>query len=144
MGELRIKGQEVTWSIIGPTGDEDSVDAIADGTVTFESETLSEGYLGESSERQDDIFRRVTFALTIHLPRADYFNLIRRIVDRQQRRTPATEVFNLVMANAFPNGERGRLLLPDIKFGEIPLEVGARDEYVSSTINGATDEFTFL
>jgi hypothetical protein len=140
----RIKGSEVGLILTSPDGREDSIDAIGSLTLTVQVELLTEGYLGETSNRRDEIFNGVEGSLDVHLERGAYFTLVEKIKDRAARRTPAADRFDLMAVFQFPNGDRRRAVVRDVHFGEIPIEVGGRGDYVSSTINFGAEDLQFL
>lgn len=140
----RIKGSEVTAIVTSPDGREDSIDAIGSLSLTIQIELLSEGYLGESANRRDEIYNGVEGSLELHLERGAYFDLVTKIKNRAARRTAATDRFDLMAIFAFPNGDRRRAIIRDVHFGEIPVESSGRGEYVSSTINFGAEEIEFL
>jgi hypothetical protein len=135
----RVKGQEVRITLTSPDGTEDSVGqgGISSAEIEFKTEVLSEGYLGEATERKDDIFRGVSGRLEFHLDRQSWFSLVDKIVARSQRRdaTSGTAVFNVILTLSFPSGERPRVLLENVFFGPLPTRIGGRDEYVTASID---------
>lgn len=129
----RIKGQEVRLTMTSPTG---TVDSIGQGGVKsfdieFKTKILDEGYLGETTNRKDDIFEGVSGRLEAHLDRQAYFQLVQQVIDRAQRRLPADARFNMIATLQFPNGNRPRILIEDVFFGPMPLNAGSRDEFVT-------------
>lgn len=139
----RIKGSEVGVVITSDDGVERSIDAVGSLEITVQIELLTEGYLGETTNRRDDIFNGVEGSLELHLERGQFFALVEKIKDRASRRTPGAR-FDLVSIFAFPNGDRVRGVIGDVYFGEIPINTGGRGEYVSSTINFGASDIRFL
>jgi len=140
----RVRGQETSITVSGPQGVEQSIDAIKSFEAEFQIDILSEGYLGETAERQDEIFVKVTGKAELHIPSADYFKFANKVVSRAQRRDGVQSVFNISTSLQFPDGRRVRVLFQDVSFGSIPLNIGGRDEYVSTTIEFATSKGKFL
>jgi len=140
----RVRGQETRIIVSGPRGVEQSIDAVKSFEAEFNIDILSEGYLGEVAERQDEIFIKVTGKMEIHIPSAAYFQFAQSIIDRAQRRTSANQVFNITTSLTFPDGRRVRTVFKNVSFGSIPLNVGARDEYVSTTLEFATADASFI
>jgi len=134
MTAQRIKGQEVSVVFVGPTGTEDTFGAVQSFEATTQMEILTEGYLGETSNRRDDIFNGLTGSVDIHLQTNEYAAFWRRVKDRAQRRSPAAGQFNATGVFNFPNGQKMRFQLIDIFFGEMPMNAGARGEYVSVSV----------
>lgn len=125
---LPIKGQETKFSLSSPNGLEESVAKVKDATFTFDMELIQQQYLSEVADQFDDIFRGCSVDLTFDLTDPKVFTLVQAIIDRAQRRTPASGKFNVVSSLAFPTG-RARLIFPNLKFAEIPTAFGGRDEY---------------
>lgn len=130
----RVKGQEVRVTFTSPAGTETALSAVQSFEFEVQTEILSEGYLGETTERKDDIFKGTRGRMTIHIENQDYFRFVERVKNRSQRRTPSDARFSAVCAFQLPNGQRPRALLEDLFFGPLPVNVGGRDEYVEATI----------
>jgi hypothetical protein len=62
-----------------------------------------------------------------------------RIVDKARRRTPGTKI-NVKATLNFPNGERPRVVIPDVEFGELPLNFGSRSDYGAVTLDFEASE----
>lgn len=130
----RVKGQEVRVTFTGPTGTETGLSDIKSFEFELQLEILSEGYLGETTERKDDIFKGVKGRMVLHIEQQEYFRFTQRVKERSQRRTSANARFDATCSVALPNGQRPRVLLEDLFFGPLPMNVGGRDEYVEATI----------
>jgi hypothetical protein len=137
----RVKGQEVSILFTGPEG-EIELAARQSFEATVLLDTLSEGYLGETTERKDDVYRGIEGRLSIHLETDAYLTLIQTAKERSQRQRAG--VFNLSAVMSFPNGDIRRVFIEDVKFGNFPLNVGGRDEYVTGEINFAADDYRTL
>lgn len=140
----RIKGQEVRVVMVSPSGTETSLSDVQSFEVEPLMEVLSEGYLGETTERKDDIFKGVRGSMEIHLEDRDFFNFQQAVIDRSQRRSPAEARFNVIATLAFPNGDRVRVLMEDIFFGAPPLSVGSREDYVSVSLDFEASQVAYL
>lgn len=142
----RIKGQEVRVTVVSPEGTEQSIGAggISSFELEFKTEILSEGYLGETTERKDDIFRGVSGRMSFHLDRPAYFNFVRQVTDRSQRRSPADARFNVLANLQFPSGDSSLVLLEDVFFGPLPVNVGSRDDYVEASLEFECAQGRFL
>lgn len=130
----RIKGQETRIIATGPNG---TITGLSD-VVSFNyeplMEILSQGLLGETTERKDDIFKGVRGKMEVQLETQDYLRFIQAVVDRSQRRTPGV-VFNLQTTLNFPNGERPRVLFEDVFFGPQPVDISSREDYVTASLD---------
>jgi hypothetical protein len=128
MAESRIKGQEV------------EVHAISGGVVQqflaikmfdFEGDfkLLEEAYLGQTSNQFDEIFNGVSGNIGIHLAGPAGLDFMLSIKDRAQRRVPGFLV-NIKATFNFPNGQRRRIVFPNVFFGNWPTNVTDRTAYV--------------
>jgi hypothetical protein len=86
----------------------------------------------------------VSGKLELHIAKADYLTFAQQIIDKAQRRIPATTVFNITATLSFPDGRRARAIYRDVAFGSIPLNVGGREEYVSTSLEFAGSSVRFL
>ncbi len=141
MSTQRIKGQEVSVLITRDGALEDTLTDIIDFNVELEMEIKSQGFLGEKTNRKDDIFNGAKFDLTLQLHKQDWFNFSAAIVARAKRETPDV-VFNITAVFSFPNGETPSRLLPDVKFGAIPINVTSRGDYVKVKLSGECDDIS--
>lgn len=139
----RIKGQELNIVFVSPTGVEESINAVQSCEFEAQMDILSEGYLGETTERKDDIFKGMHGKITFHVDTSAWFTLAGRIIDRAQRRTPGVQ-FNLIGTFNFPNGQRARMVLQDIYFGAIPTNTGSREDYVEATLDFECSQYRVL
>lgn len=139
----RVKGQEVAVSFVSANGTEESVADVKSCDIQFDRDILSEGYLGQTTEQKDDIFKGVSGKVEFHIRKAGSLDLINRMNEKTKKRLPG-EQFELVGTFTFPDGEKRRILIPDTKFGSIPLSISSRDDYVSITFDFAADDGEIL
>lgn len=142
----RIKGQEVRLTVVSPDGTEDAVNqgGVKSLNLEFKMDILSEGYLGETTERKDDIFKGVAGRCEFHLDRQSWFRLIEKIKARSQRRTADGVKFQIMVTLSMPNGERPRVLLDDVYFASPKTDVSGRDEYVTAGLDFEASDGRFL
>jgi len=134
----RIKGQETSVLIVRGGVLEDTLTNVLNFNAIIQSEAKTQGYLGEKGNRTDDIFNQIKFDMELHLSSAAWFAFSKAIVERQQRITPDVQ-FNITCVASFPNGETQAILLSDVKFGEQPLNIGSRNDYVKVKLDGMCD-----
>ena len=120
----RIKGQECKIIMTGPEGREGGIIDVQSFEASFKVELKAEGYLGETTQRYDEIFNGVEGRLELHLENDHYFEFMRRVQNRAQRRESAEGQFNIMVSLAFPSDGRKRILLEDVFFGEQPIVSG--------------------
>lgn len=130
----RIKGQEVEAILVVNGAPQLSTTDIKSFELTLQLEILSEGYLGETTDRKDSVFKGIAGSLELHVENQEFLRLFQAIVDKARRRTPGTRI-NLKATLNFPNGDRPRVLIPDVEFGELPLNFGSRTDYGAITLS---------
>jgi hypothetical protein len=134
----RIKGQETTILFVRGGVLEDTITDTSDFEFEPKLELKEQGYLGEKSNRHDEIFNGAKFSGTIHVHTQDWITYQSAIISRAQRVTPDV-VFNISTVMEFPNGDTPTILLPDVHFGAQPISVRSRGDYVSVKLEGASD-----
>lgn len=146
MATVRAKGQDVRVSLTSPEGSVDVINegGIKEAEIVFQLKLLDEAYLGEKTNRKDDIFEGVGFSLTAHLTRPQYAAFVQAAVNRSTRRTPGEGVFNILMSISMGTGLRLRIIVEDAFFGPMPFTVGGRAEYVTVKIEGGSASGRFL
>lgn len=140
MPDQRIKGQEINILITAGGTLEDTLTDIQNFNMEVDLEIRKQGYLGEKTDRRDEVYNGVKFDLELHIHKAAWFAFVRKIIDRAKRDTPDV-VFNITGVFNFPNGETPQLLLPDVKWGAIPHNVSARGDFVKVKLQGECEDF---
>ena len=130
----RIKGQEVEAIIVVDGQPQTLITTFRSFDFTFQLEILKEGYLGETTDRRDSIFRGIAGKFELHIENQRIFTLVQTAVDKARRRTPGT-VINIKSTLNFPNGQRPRIIIPNVEIGEFPFSFGSRSDYLAVTLN---------
>jgi len=128
MASQRIKGQETEVLILVDGSIVETVTDVRSFEVAAKLELKEEGYLGEATNRYDEIFNGVRGRMELHIENDDIFDLWSSIIDRAKRRQPGTQI-NIKSTLNFPNGDRPRILISDAFFGESPLNFASRGDY---------------
>lgn len=139
----RIKGQEI--AIVATAGGNvvDSFDAIMNFNEEYQAEIKTQGYLGETNNRKDDVYNGEKFDMEVHLSTQNFYKFRDLVKARQTRQQPDL-VFNISVQFQFPNGDSPVLTITDIKFGAMPTNVSGRTEYVKVKIDGEADDYDVL
>lgn len=140
----RIKGQEVALSISIDGALQTTIDTIQSAELEWEMDLLEEGYLGETSDRVDSIYKLMRVNLEGHVSNRGYVELADAIVQRAQRRAGAPVKIDVVGTFRFPDDTVLSILVPDVYFESIPLSIGGRDEFVSFTLAGKARGYQLL
>jgi hypothetical protein len=137
----RVKGQEVIVQIVADGILEDEITAISDFSDSTDLEIIAKGYLGEKTNRQDEILNGYSGSVSFDQQTQAFYNLKAKIEARAKREQPDLQ-FNISKTLFFPNGQTPSVTFNDVKFGKIDEKVGGRNQYASVTIPWATDSVT--
>jgi len=143
VADQRIKGQEVEVLLVVNGKVQSTITDVRSFEVAAQLEILREGYLGETVDRRDEIYRGVRGRMELHYENKDIFDLIQTFVNRARRAEPGTKV-NIKATLNFPNGQRPRVLIQDAYFGEVPLSFGSRSDYGTMSLEFESSNFKAL
>ena len=143
MADQRIKGQEVEVILVVDGKAQDTITDVRSFEIGLKTELKEEGYLGEKTNRYDEIFNGVRGRMELNFENQDVFSLFTAVLDRAKRRTPGTQI-NVKATLNFPNGDRPRVLIPNVFFGEIPMNFGSRGDYGTVGLEFAAEDFNQL
>jgi hypothetical protein len=135
----RIKGQEVVIQIVVNGILQEELTDIQSFHVALNLELLEQGYLGETTDRYDEVFKGAHFDFEMHHHSSDYAVFNQQLVQRARRQAPDT-VINISAQLNFPNGQVVNTLFPDSYFGTPDQTVPARADYVKTKYDGACSE----
>ena len=127
MADSRIRGESVEIQVIDG-GQLTSINDIRSFEFAAQLEILREGYLGETSDRRDEIYRGYRGRMELHFENQDFLEFMRSVIDRARRRRLGVQI-NIKATLNFPNGESPIVNLIDCYFGEIPVTFGSRTDY---------------
>jgi hypothetical protein len=136
----RIKGQEVTVVITDNGVLQTTLVDIQSFEVEAQFEIKSMGYLGEVSNRKDEIYNGCKFTMELHLHTQDWFAFQNDIKNKAQRISPNI-IFNITSVLSFPNGQTPSLTIPDAHFGPNPISISSRGDYVKVKLEGEAVDF---
>jgi hypothetical protein len=111
------------------------------GTVTVNMQKLRERYVGRTSNSLDEIYEDTDLSLVCHPRSQDFLRLFQLLVKRAQRAIPQTEVVvNGIITLEFSDLGRPKIVLPDLKFGNLPLNLPS-EGYADFTLDGTSEKF---
>lgn len=143
MSQTRIKGQDVEIQMIVNGVLKTNITAVRSFELTFENDTMSEGYLGETVERKDAIFKGVSGKIEFHLENKELLDLFGTILDNNRGRSTAVKV-NISAKLKFPNGQTPQVLVQNVEFGSLPLNFSSRSDYVTTSLDFVASEFEIV
>lgn len=139
----RIKGQEVEILLIEDNVPLTSITDVRSFEMNIQLEILKEGYLGETTDRRDSIYRGFTGHVDVHFETRDIIDFSRRLIDKARRRTAGARV-NMKVTLNIPDEDRVRVVLKDLSFGEIPIGFGSRSDYGSISLPFEGEDFGII
>ena len=144
MSGQRLKGQEVGLVLTRGNILEDTLTAVVDFNWTWQSEIKSQGYLGEKFNRKDSTYMGVKGDLAFHSFSERWLRMVLGLIAFQQRKDPNL-VVNISATLNYPNGDRPMITIPAVVFGEIPVTVSGRADYVGKKLSfeGETADVAF-
>lgn len=131
----RIKGQEIVINIVNAGVLEDTLTSVQSFNDEDLLELIMKGYLGETSNRGDEIYNGTKFDLELHLQSQDWFKFKQSVRARARRQQPDL-VFNVTVTWFFPNGDTPTVTYADVNWGPIPTNVSSRGDYVKAKMEG--------
>lgn len=142
MGQ-RVKGQEVEISVTVDGAVQETLNLARSIELEWKTETLQEGYMGETTDRYDTIYKGLSGKIEFHFDTAAPFNMIQKIVNKARRREPGTRI-NIKATVNFPGGERAKILVKDAEFGPLPINFGSRADYGTFSLSFAASDGQML
>lgn len=142
---LRVRGQETQLRVTLNGQILKTFTAIENFTLTVSMSILEKNYIGQTAPNFDEIFMGSAFEFSLDPTSSEVFKLADTIVERASRRTAQSAAkINIISTFNFPNGQRVRATLPDVKFGDIPFANGGRDQYVNTKFTGKCESKPLL
>jgi hypothetical protein len=139
----RIKGQEVEILIVADGVPATSLFDIKSFEMTFQQEIKTEGFLGETTNRKDSIFNGISARIEAQVENKDFLTFFQTVIDKARRRTPGVQI-NVQATLNFPNGDRPRINISDVEFGDLPLNFGSRGDYGSVSLTFEASDATVI
>ncbi len=130
----RLKGQEISIRVLQDGNLIASIDSIATFNEEIDLEIKSDGFLGESVNRFDEILNGFGGDFEMQCTGTGYLAWQEAIIARAQRRTPNIK-FNVMRTDLYPNGDSAIFTYKDVHWGAMPSSIGARGEFVKVKAN---------
>ena len=135
----RLKAQEVSIIIVRNSVVEAELTDIQDFNANILLELIQQGYIGETTDRFDEVFKGSKFDFSMHHHSQDWVTFNNALI-RRARRLEIGTVINVSAVFAFPNGQTPTWIWPDSFFGEIGVNLPGRAEYMKSKYQGGCGE----
>ena len=129
----RLKGQDM---VVAVTHNNNPVEIskVMSFEYSHQMDTTEQGFLGESSDEKDSVYKGVKGEFKVQVPNANIFHLIDAVVAQVRSRTSGDK-FNLTLRRKLPGADSELVTtFSDISFGEIGHSVSGRTEYEEVTL----------
>lgn len=143
MALQRIKGQEVEVMLVVDGAAQSTLTDIQSFEMMLDFETLEEGFLGEKSNRFDEVYKGVSGSMEMHNSSPDTFTFFEKVKQRAQRQSPGT-IVNVKATMNYPSGERRRVILQDVFFDPMGIAFGSRTDYGTTKLDFKGSEYRTL
>ncbi|RJO64870.1 MAG: hypothetical protein C4523_17710 [Myxococcales bacterium] len=107
--------------------------------TTFNVDTEQVGYLGQSTDRTEEVFNGANATIELDQNTPEYLKLISFFVGRARQRLPGVKV-NVSAKYTFPTGETQTVILQDVKARNPQLTAKSRRERVGGKLEVHSDE----
>jgi hypothetical protein len=143
MPSNRIRGQEVSVLLVVDGAPEAALTNVQNFEITLDLEKQEEAYLGETSNRYDEMYKGLSFKMDVHNSDPGLFDFFDAVKSRAQRQTPGVQV-NVKATLQYPSGDRRRVIIQDVYFEPMGLSFGGRMEYGSTSVAGSAAEYRVI
>ena len=128
--EYRAMGKSVQVRVLRNGSIVTEITAIKSLTMTTNQRIITEGYLGESTQREDEIADDISLSFSAAPEGPQILLLQQMIYDRATVRVFNHEKVSMTYRVSFPSGQIARVTVPDLFFDPIPLAMSGRDAYL--------------
>lgn len=143
MPEQRILGQDVIVTPFVGGVPQQALTDVRNFEIAIQTEVLREGYLGQFTDRRDDIYRGIRGSFENHFSSRAALDMVVAITNRARR--VGTDVAIVIQAALiFPNGDRPIIVTQDAFFNEIPIGFGSRSDFGNIRFDWESDDFRVI
>jgi len=132
--EARLKGQEVEVRVTQDGAQSLAFTAVASFSDTTKFEKKEDGFIGETTNRYDDIFNGYDGSLEMQVSNQQWMEFQAAVKLRATREQPNIQ-FNFVRTDFYANGDTPSRTYMDVKFGGQPTAIASRGDFVKVTID---------
>lgn len=132
----RLKGQDTFIDIIADGKPDGNLGPWKSFEVTLLMEVLEEEFVGETTKQYDEIFDGCEFNMEGNILAQQYFRFVDKVVRRARYQTGGLVTCDIQTTFVFNSGYVLPYKLKDVKFGNIPVNVSSRRDFVTTTLTG--------
>lgn len=137
----RVLGLSTSVLVVVDTAVLKSITKIKSFTGEIEIKTLEEGYLGFPTNLFDEVLQGFSGKLEFDHDDPDFFDFCGRLIARSSRQVDFK--VNITTSFKYADGSVRRMQLQDVSFGNVPIGIRGRSEYMSSSLDCKTGLIKF-
>lgn len=134
MSNPRIAGQDTEVTVVVDDTPIANITAVKSFDITWKMSTKTEEYVGETSPRKDDFFEGLSGRIEFDMEGSEALTLVDIIKTRAQNRGISTRI-SVKTTLQFPDGDRVMINVPNVFFGDIPMNFASRTDYGRMTLS---------
>lgn len=133
---LKLKGQEVFIELLVDGKPDSKIGPFKKFTATLLQDILEEEFLGASTKEYDEIFNGCQIESEGQLYTERWITFATSVVKRARFQPGAVVTVDVQATLVFSNGKTIPWRFVDVKFGEWPIDVPSRRDYVNIKLTG--------
>ena len=131
----RLMRQETLVTLTGDGQYIKEVSAIKMASFTFKGEAVKSDYLGQPGPVFDEVNDGVDGKIDFEIDDPAFFDFLTRLIQRKQGLPGFQFKVNINTRFNFRTGVRRFCVVPDVSFGDLPLEIPERKQKVKSSLS---------
>lgn len=131
----RLMGQETLVTLTSNGTLVQELTAIKSASFNFKGEAVKSDYLGQPGPVFDEVNDGVDGKLDFEVDDPAFFEFLVRLIQRKQGLPAAQFLVNINTRFNFRNGVRRICVVPQVSFGDVPLEVPERKQKVKGSLS---------
>lgn len=140
----RILGQDVQIRLSQGGKPLTTITAIKNFTFETRQRILTEGFLGETAQRQDSLFDEVGGSFSVQPEDPEILTFQKFLVDRAIRRVADEQQVTIAFRISFPNRKVAKIIVPAPEFDPVPFNASGRDAYVEMSFTWKAEGYTLI
>lgn len=139
MADQRLKGQEVEIQITQGGFVVEAINAVASFNDTAKFEKKEDGFLGERTNRYDEIFNGYDGTMSLQVSNQGWMTLQAAMKAKAKRLTPDI-IFDIIRIDNYPNGQSPTRTYGDVHWGPMPSSVASRGDFVTVDLDFSSSD----
>lgn len=135
----RLLGQQVTIRVVAGAQVVTEINSITNFNHNTVLEIKQDGFLGEVTDRYDQVFSGYKGDFEVQPNTSDHYNFTTKVEEKAKRIQPSL-AFNIIVTEFYPNGQTAIITYMDVVWGGIGDGVGSRKDFKKGKFEWACGE----